>query len=394
MRILLVGTRVLPYRHGGDKNFWLDVIHRLQAAHHDVDVVSVMVEDEPGYDFSVQRVPPVPMYLGADSRFNEEHRHLAGTNNYTSKTISLPRIERAVRRRRREFQPDVIHFMDNYGPATFGLRALMHGVPTTISAPTYNHNAPFYDLFLKASFVSFDTIVPFSEAYRHRLLELRVAADRIRRIRWGIDAGKFTPPAPADREAARKELGLGPDQFLVFWTGFTQQTDEAALRSANRTAELALKEADSGATFAFCFKPEHFRDSYRTLERPGLRVFGTAEAFHAVRSAADLLLSPIQEPHSTAAPPLVWLECLAMGIPLVTTDIPGADEAAVPGRSGFVVPSEAEASTRIQELQEDRGLHRRLQAGAREVAIERFSVDRAVDEYVELWSQLIAGGAA
>lgn len=390
VRILLVGTRVLPYRHGGDKNFWLDVIHGLAKADHELEVLSVMVEDETGYDFPVRRVEPIPMYLGTDSRFNASYDHLAATNNYTSKTISLPRILREVRLRRREFRPDVIHFMDNYGPAMAGMGAATGGLPTAVSAPTYNRYSRFYDLFLKMSFRGFDAIVPFSEAYRRRLLELHVPPERIRRIRWGVDVARFTPPSASERAAAKEALGARADDFVVLWTGFTQQTDERALDSALRIAVRSLREDDAHVVFAFCFKPEHFKEAYRGFERPGLRVFGTADAFRTARTSADVLLSPIQDAGSTAAPPLVWLECLAMGIPIVTTAVPGADEAAVEDRSGFAVATEAEASERLHGMRTDADLRRRLQIGARETAVERYSVDRAVKEYVQLWASLSA----
>ena len=391
LRILLVGTRILPFRHSGDKNFWLDVIHGLQHLGHDLDIVSIMVEDVPTEGLPLHRVPPIPMYLRPDLRFNPSHWHIAGTNNYVSKTISLPRIVRAVRRRQKEFRPDVIHFIDNYGPATMGLRAAFGKVPLTISAPTYQPDRPLYDWLLRASFTSFDVIVPFSEAYRRRLLELQFPPDRVRRIRWGIDVGRFSPPSHAEKETARKELVLGRDQLVVLWTGFIQQTGEPDLRLALRTAELTLAHHPSKYAFFFCFKPEHFKERYRQLERPGLRVFGAADAFHAARRSADILLSPFQDARTTAAPPLAWLECLAMGLPILTTEIPGVEEAVVSGRSGFAVPSAEAASQRLIEVGADPGLQRRLREGARQIAVERYSAERALEEYVDLWSSLSKG---
>src|SRR5207249_10352808 len=96
--------------------------------------------------------------------------------------------------------------------------------------------------------------------------------------------------------------------------------------------------------------PTHFKESFRAFERPGLRVFGSAEAFQAARASADVFLSPIQDARSTAAPPLAWLESLAMGIPILTTDIPGSEEAVVDGESGFRVRSPEEASDRLLEM--------------------------------------------
>jgi len=378
----------LPFRHAGDKNFWLDMFGGLQRLGHDLEIVSAMLEDVPNGGLPLRRVAPIPVYLRPDLRFNPTHWYIAGTNNYVSKTVSLPRIVRAVRRYRKRFRPDVIHFIENYGPAMAPLRLAFPHVPLTISAPTYQPNRPLYDLFLEASFASFDTVVPFSDAYQRRLLELRFRRERVRRIRWGIDVDRFAPPSDEQRAAARKELGLGAEQIVGFWTGFIQQTTEDDLRAALQTAERTLRSDPTKYAFLFCFKPEHFKESFRAFERPGLRVFGSAEAFQAARASADVFLSPIQDARSTAAPPLAWLESLAMGIPILTTDIPGSEEAVVDGESGFRVRSPEEASDRLLEMGSDAAMRRRLREGARQIAVDRYSVDRALEEYLALWLDL------
>ncbi|TLZ93870.1 MAG: glycosyltransferase [Methanobacteriota archaeon] len=124
---------------------------------------------------------------------------------------------------------------------------------------------------------------------------------------------------------------------------------------------------------------------------PRSRVFGSAEAFHAARLAADVFLSPIQDARSTAAPPLAWLEALAMGIPILTTNIPGSEEAVVDGVSGLRVRSPEAASERLLELASNGGQLQRLREGARQVAVDRYSVDRSLAEYLELWSGLANG---
>lgn len=386
MRVLLVGSRILPFRHAGDKNYWLDVIYGLQRLGHELEVVSIMTEQVPNNGFSLRRIPPVPVFLTADGRFNGDHGHLAGQNNYASKTVSMPRIVRELRRLHRDFEPDVMHFIDNYGPAMVGLRPSFGGLPLTISAPTYQPDTPLYDWFLQASFASFDTIVPLSDAYRRRLLELRFDPARVRTIRWGVDVGRFTPPSEAQRNAARDALGFGSDELVVLWTGFCQQASEVDLRLALRTAELALGRDPDGYRFQFCFKPEHFKSSYRGFEQPGIRMVGSSEAFHTARTAADVLLCPFEDRRSTAAPPLAWLECLAMGIPIVTTRIPGTDEVVVEGQSGFIAATEEEASERLEAMKEDETLRRSLRTGARQVAMDRYSVEQSVGQYVDLWS--------
>src|SRR5207237_4279526 len=159
------------------------------------------------------------------------------TNDYGSERVSLPPIVRAVRSYRKRFRPDFTHFIENYGPAMAPLRLAFPHVPLTISAPTYQPNRPLYDLFLEASFASFDTVVPFSDAYQRRLLELRFRRAPVRRIRWGIDVDRFDVPSDERRAAARKEFGLGSEQIVGSWTGFIQQTTEDDLRAALQDAE-------------------------------------------------------------------------------------------------------------------------------------------------------------
>src|SRR5439155_256308 len=229
---------------------------------HELRIVSVMVEDVPDDGLPIRRVPPIPIHFRPDQRMNVTHNHLAGTNNYVSKTVSLPRLIRPVRRRRSEFHPDVIPFVEHH--------------------------------------------------------------------------------------------------------------------AAVKTANLVLDRGGSKFAFLFCLKPEPFKASFRASERPGLRVFGSAEAFHAARLAADVFLSPIQDARSTAAPPLAWLEALAMGIPILTTNIPGSEEAVVDGVSGLRVRSPEAASERLLELASNDGQLQRLREGARQVAVDRYSVDRSL----------------
>ena len=59
-------------------------------------------------------------------------------------------------------------------------------------------------------------------------------------------------------------------------------------------------------------------------------------------------------------------------------------------RSGFLVETPAEGAERLSEMKADRGLRTRLRDGARQIAVERYSVEDSLREYVELWSDLDA----
>ena len=89
---MIVGERILPFRHAGDKNFWLDMIRRLLVAGHEVEALSVDIEATPGNGLPIRHIPQIPVYFRPDARFNVEHSRFGGGNNDVSKTTNVPII--------------------------------------------------------------------------------------------------------------------------------------------------------------------------------------------------------------------------------------------------------------------------------------------------------------
>ena len=390
LRILLVGGGILPYRNAGDKNFWLDAIEELRDRGHQVKVLSVTQEtvlEPPTYPCEFLR--PVPVHLGGGSRFNREHQWLRDTNNYPSKTLSFARILRVLRRRLRDDPPDVVHFASNFGPVMAMLHPLTDGVPLSISAPTYNGGPALYDPALRASFSGFDKVVPFSAAFARRLGTIGLPSRRIQTIRWGVNTDRFRPPTDSERREARETLGVEEGKNVVFWSGFLQQMSHRDLEFSVRTAVLMLRRAPGRWRFFFCFKPEHYEASFHRFEQPGLTVGGTAELFHRVRRAADVMISPLTDLGSTAAPPLTWIESMALGIPVVTTPVPGAEEAVISGANGWLARTPEEAAHRVEEFFRSPSALAAARIDARARVQARFALSSSVTEYVDLWSAMV-----
>jgi glycosyltransferase involved in cell wall biosynthesis len=391
MRILLVGSRLLPYRHAGDKNFWLDLIDRLLPVGWEFQALSVTLEDVPASTrYSCRYLKPVPMYLpSGTSRFNKDSEGLRGTNNYTSKAMTFPKILVTLRRMNHDFQPDIIHFLDNYGPVMLALRPFFSRTPLAISAPTYDRSRALYDLMLRESFRSFDRVVPFTHAYENRLREIGFPGSRMQHIPWGVDPTRFRPVTEDERREARSQLGLAGDDLVVMWTGFTQQTTLRDFDFAVQVSRKALESGTHGLSFVFCFKPEHFQESYRDIGRPGILVHGSAESFDLARRAADALMSPFLSLNATVGPPLTWLEFMAMGIPVVSTPALGTDEVIVSDETGILASSVDGMAEAILSLRASPEHLRELAAGARSLVLGRYTVERAAREYAELWNILV-----
>src|SRR5437773_1816491 len=354
MRVILVGTRFLPFRHAGDKNFWLEFAEVLQRMDVELEVLSVTAENVliPS-PYPCRYVQPIPMFPLGASVFNRESHALRATNNYASKVLTFGRILAALRQMHRDFEPDAIHFIDNYGPAMLRLRRTFRKTPLTISAPSYYRRHLLYDAMLLQSYRSFDCVIPFGGPCAQRLREIGLDGGQVRQIPWGVDCERLRPPTDSERANARERLGLDKEAFVVLWTGFVQQSRPPDLEYAIAVAELALQRATSRLCFVFCFKPEHYQQGYKAFERPGIHVHGTARAFYDAREAADVLLSPLLAHGAIAGPALTWLECMSMGIPVISTIGSGAEELVTHKETGLLLSSKQDGALMIDLLNHD-----------------------------------------
>lgn len=90
--------------------------------------------------------------------------------------------------------------------------------------------------------------------------------------------------------------------------------------------------------------------------------------------------------------PKVLIEAAAAGKPIVTTDVPGCRDAVLPGETGLLAPPRDAAglAAALLRLVEDGELRARMGRRAREMAVADFSVERIVDEHLDLYRRLTA----
>jgi glycosyltransferase involved in cell wall biosynthesis len=104
--------------------------------------------------------------------------------------------------------------------------------------------------------------------------------------------------------------------------------------------------------------------------------------------AFDMLaLTSVSEGH-----PLVVLEAMARGLPIVATAVGGISETVQHGVNGFIAPVRGvqEIATALEALVNDSELRERM--GQASLTLSRnFSVDRMVDQTVALYEQVISG---
>lgn len=199
-------------------------------------------------------------------------------------------------------------------------------------------------------------------------------------IRNGFPLKDWPLPDPAEREAARRELGIAPEARVLL--GVLRLSEEkrpfdflgVAARLAETHPEAVVVHAGVGPMQ---------REFLERAEPLGVRALGRREDVRRLYVAADVVLLCSR----SESCPNVLLEAQALGRPVVTTDAGGAGEAIESGSSGWLVPVgdvEAMASA-IGRLLEDPELCEAAGVRGRAFVGERFSLEGMAEETLALY---------
>jgi glycosyltransferase involved in cell wall biosynthesis len=205
-------------------------------------------------------------------------------------------------------------------------------------------------------------------------------SERIHTIANGIRLDRYHPDADA-RAAARMELGLG-DAWVVGTVGrldsFKNQSllvrAMAPLLSSNVRLVIigdgpARKEVE--AEVAKLPEPKWVVMTGRRMDVP--KLIPAFDVF-ALSSKSEGL-------------PLVVPEAMAVGLPIVATAVGGLPSVIDDGKTGLLVPvDELALSAALAKLAAHRELARSMGDAAREAALHRYSADRMVDAYLDLYA--------
>lgn len=213
------------------------------------------------------------------------------------------------------------------------------------------------------------------ETTRRRLAERGVTADRIQVLRPSIDQVWLQAvPSPLERARSRDAMGLPPGDFVVGYFGppgmlrglaiflkavallqQTQPVTRALVLSRERDGELRIEG----------HSPEHVVGRLGIGHRTHLvRGFLSQGALRHAVAACDAVALPLEIVPSDV--PLSVLETMALGLPLVTTDVACLPEL-VPDGAGLVITPGKPAllAGAIHVLAKDAALRERLGLAAR-----------------------------
>lgn len=305
--------------------------------------------------------------------------------------IPDPRLILHLLRLIREWRPHIVHsYMVHANLLTRIVRPLAP-IPVLIcSARNVNEGGrlrellyritdPLCDLTTQVSRVGLDRYVRIGAVPRHK----------IRYIPNGVDTERFKPVQKL-RATKRKELLLNDDYFCWLAVGrFHPQKDYTCmLRSfaevAKARPDVLLIIAGDGP-----LRPEMEKLASALGIAEQVRFLGVRQDVPELMNAADAyVMSSAWE-----GMPNVLLEASATGLPIVATNVGGNSEIVLDGKTGFLVPPKdpsalAQAMLRLMDLPKEE--RQKMGQAGREHVLVNFSLERVVDMWESLYTELIA----
>jgi glycosyltransferase involved in cell wall biosynthesis len=316
--------------------------------------------------------------------------HVPVTREYTPAALA-----RAVQLSRliREHDIDIVQTFhqksDTFGALVARLSGVKHLVSSKRDTGEFKRpqhvfmNRRLGGLFEKVITVA-DSISDIVVAREH------IARSRIVRIYNGVDERAFVPPTPGERAQARARLGFGPEEFVVGTVArFRPEKSHdvffaGALAAAAEIPGLRIVAAGDGA-----HREEFARRYAQQAEQGQIRFLGDVQDVASCLHALDVgcLLSAGSEGFSNSV-----LEKMAVGLPMIVTDVGGNPEAVVHGSNGLVIPSRDAQAFRaaLVRLHADPEDTRRMGRVSRRLIEEKFTLERMYEQHEALYRSLVS----
>jgi glycosyltransferase involved in cell wall biosynthesis len=227
-------------------------------------------------------------------------------------------------------------------------------------------------------------LIQVSDRQAAPLVALGYRRERIVTVSNGVFADDVK--AMTDRDAMRASLGIGDREFAVLCVANLRPEKgveafvEAVARAQRARGDLGLRGLVAGDG------PERGRLDRLIAKVDGLELLGSRGDMPDLIVACDAvaLLSQAE------ALPMSILEAMALGRPVVTSDVGGAGEAVVDGETGIVVPAgdTDAAAAALAKLAGDPTAAQAMGERGRTRQRERFDGEAMVDGYWRAFAEV------
>lgn len=223
------------------------------------------------------------------------------------------------------------------------------------------------------------------------LIDVGVPREHIHEIPNGVDMAVFRPPEAEARDAARSQLGLAVDEFVVVYIGrlIAWKRVDLLIDAWSRMDSVGrgrlLIVGDGQETAALRAAAERVG--------PDVRMEGSSDSPVRYLWAADVFVNASGDNRlQSEGLSVALLEAMAAGVPPVVTRGPGNDVLVQDGTTGLGFPvQDVDALVAcLMRLREDARLRSRLGRAAHELVREEYSIGAVAVQVERVYLSLVA----
>jgi glycosyltransferase involved in cell wall biosynthesis len=292
----------------------------------------------------------------------------------------------------RRLRPDLLHGVLFYGDFTARLLAMLGAAPRVVSAIHSTVVGPrWHAELLRITDRFADSVTAVSDAVARARLEAgTVSADKLTVIPNGIDLARFARPTEVELGALRERFGLAAGDRVMLSVGRLEpeKNHEMLLRVFARVRarfpDALLLIVGSGGLQAALE-----RRAIELAIESRVRLVGHVSPVAPIYHLAELFVLASR----FEGLPMVVLEAMAAGLPMVLTSVGGIPEVVEDGRTGWLVPAGDEAQLEAALVRALGAPAAEREAIARAAASDvraRFGMERMVSSTEQLYDALLA----
>ena len=271
--------------------------------------------------------------------------------------------------------------------------AKIMGCPSFITAHGMDINnfdaKSLYGHLISFSLNHCDKAIAVSENIAETMKSLGITEDKIVILRNAVDTERFKPFKNME---LRHKYGIGENEILILFVGYLDtfkgifELVNAFYEINKRNKNVKLMMVGTGP------KKDELKKEVSKLSLNDFVIFtGKISSFemHKYYQAADIFTLPSYG--EGGGPPLVVLEAMSCGIPVVVTDVGGIPEIIEDGINGFVVLSK-DKMILIQKLRvliTDSHLRNLFVERSIGTTVKMFSIDKKINKLIKLYETYI-----
>jgi teichuronic acid biosynthesis glycosyltransferase TuaC len=232
-----------------------------------------------------------------------------------------------------------------------------------------------------------DKIIAVSNATKDYVLSLGAKPEKVKVLHNGVDLVKFRPLA-GKRDEMRRKLGISKDAVVVLTV--RRLVYKNGIDTLIETANIAVKK-NLKIIFLVVGKGPDFNNVQLRIEQLGIEKnfrltgFVKDEDLPFYYNAADFFVLPSK---SGEGLPLVALEAMACGLPVIATNVGGIREILMKDYGKLVPPNNPELLAKaILEFSDIDFSSRKKEMRA--IMEEKYSWDKNVERLIEIYEELI-----